>query len=47
MPELPEIETIRGSLSRDLVGKKIKGAAVTSGKIVRRHKTAKDFRTAV
>ncbi len=44
MPELPEVETVRVSLSRDLVGKKFKSVSVTNGRVVRRHKTAKDFR---
>jgi formamidopyrimidine-DNA glycosylase len=44
MPELPEVETVRASLARDLIGKKIKAVAVTNGRVVRRHKTAKDFR---
>ena len=44
MPELPEVETVRASLARDLIGKKIKSVAVTNGRVVRRHKTAKDFR---
>jgi formamidopyrimidine-DNA glycosylase len=44
MPELPEVETVRSVLARDLVGKKIKSVAVTNGRIVRRHKSAKDFR---
>jgi formamidopyrimidine-DNA glycosylase len=44
MPELPEVETVRISLSRDLVGKKFKSVSVTNGRVVRRHKTAKDFR---
>ena len=47
MPELPEVETVRASLARDLVGKKIKTATVTNGRIVRRHKSAKDFRTLI
>ena len=47
MPELPEVETVRASLARDLVGKKIKLATVTNGRVVRRHKTAKDFRALV
>lgn len=47
MPELPEIETIRGVLAKELVGKKCKTVAVTNGKTVRRHKTAKDFRALV
>jgi len=45
MPELPEVETVRVILARDLVGKKIKAVAVTNGRAVRRHKSAKDFRT--
>ncbi len=44
MPELPEVETVRSVLSRDMVGKKIKTVAVTNGRVVRRHKNAKDFR---
>jgi formamidopyrimidine-DNA glycosylase len=41
---LPEVETVRASLARDLIGKRIKSVAVTNGRVVRRHKTAKDFR---
>ena len=44
MPELPEVETVRISLSRDLIGRKIKTVAVTNGRVVRRNKTAKEFR---
>ena len=44
MPELPEVETVRASLARDLVGKKVKSASVTNGRVVRRHKSAKEFR---
>ena len=44
MPELPEVETIRQQLSKDIVGRKIKAVAVSNGRAVRRHKTAKDFR---
>lgn len=47
MPELPEVETVRLSLSRDLIGKKMKTALVTNGRVVRRHKTARDFRAMV
>ena len=47
MPELPEVETVRASLARDLIGKKIKTAAVNNGRVVRRHKSAKDFRALV
>jgi formamidopyrimidine-DNA glycosylase len=45
MPELPEVETVRAALARDVIGKKIKTVTVTNGKLVKRHKTAKDFRT--
>ena len=45
MPELPEVETVRASLARDVVGKRIKAVSVTNGRLVRRHKTAKDFRS--
>jgi len=44
MPELPEVETVRASLARDLIGKKIKAVTVSNGRVVRRHKSAKDFR---
>ncbi|HXC19263.1 MAG TPA: bifunctional DNA-formamidopyrimidine glycosylase/DNA-(apurinic or apyrimidinic site) lyase [Acidimicrobiales bacterium] len=47
MPELPEVETVRASLARDLIGKKVKSASVTNGRLVRRHKTAKDFRSMI
>ncbi len=45
MPELPEVETVRAVLAREVIGKKIKLVHVTDGRAVRRHKTAKDFRT--
>ncbi len=44
MPELPEVETVRASLARDLPGRKVKTVAVNNGRVVRRHKSAKDFR---
>ncbi len=44
MPELPEVETVRGVLAREIVTKKIKLVHVTDGRAVRRHKTAKEFR---
>lgn len=43
MPELPEVETIRRELERDVVGKKIKEVAVTGTKVTRRHGTKKQF----
>ncbi len=44
MPELPEVETVRAALARDLAGKRIKSVAVTNGRVVRRHASAKEFR---
>ena len=44
MPELPEVETLRQDLSREVVGKKIKAVAVSNGRSVRRHASAKHFR---
>ncbi len=44
MPELPEVETVRSVLAREVIGKKVKVAHVTYGRAVRRHKSAKDFR---
>src|SRR6202040_284359 len=44
MPELPEVETIRAVLSRELTGKKIKSVTVTNGKLTKRHKSVKEFR---
>jgi formamidopyrimidine-DNA glycosylase len=43
MPELPEVETIRRGLEREVVGKRIKAVEVTGLRSVRRHKTKKDF----
>ena len=37
MPELPEVETLRLDLSKEVVGKKIKAVAVSNGRSVRRH----------
>jgi formamidopyrimidine-DNA glycosylase len=47
VPELPEVETVRASLARDVIGKKIKAVTVTNGRVVRRHGSAKDFRALV
>ena len=44
MPELPEVETVRSVLAREIIAKKVKLVHVTDGRAVRRHKTAKDFR---
>jgi len=47
MPELPEVETVRAALAREITGKKVKTVSVTNGRAVRRHKSAKDFRALV
>jgi formamidopyrimidine-DNA glycosylase len=47
VPELPEVETVRTVLSRDITGKKIKTVAITNGRVVRRHKSVKEFRDLV
>ncbi|MEZ5208915.1 MAG: bifunctional DNA-formamidopyrimidine glycosylase/DNA-(apurinic or apyrimidinic site) lyase [Acidimicrobiales bacterium] len=43
MPELPEVETIRRELERDIVGKKIKTVDVTNNRSIRRHANRKQF----
>jgi formamidopyrimidine-DNA glycosylase len=43
MPELPEVETIRRDLERDVVGKRIKTVTVTGARSVRRHTNKKQF----
>lgn len=43
MPELPEVETIRRGLEREVVGKRVKSVDVTGLRSIRRHKTKKDF----
>jgi len=43
MPELPEVETIRRELDRDVVGKRIKTVTVTGTRSIRRHTNKKQF----
>ena len=43
MPELPEVETIRRDLEREVVGKRIKAVDVTGTRTVRRHRTRPQF----
>jgi formamidopyrimidine-DNA glycosylase len=43
MPELPEVETIRRDLERDVVGKRIKTVTVTGARSIRRHANKKLF----
>ncbi len=45
MPELPEVETIRRGLEREVVGKRIKTVEVTGMRSIRRHSTKKHFVT--
>jgi formamidopyrimidine-DNA glycosylase len=44
VPELPEVETLRQDLSKEVTGRKIKLVAVANGRSVRRHQSAKHFR---
>ena len=43
MPELPEVETIRRDLDKEVVGRKIKTVDVGGLRSIRRHKTKKAF----
>jgi formamidopyrimidine-DNA glycosylase len=44
MPEIPELEVLRAQLSKDVVGRKVKAVALTTGKTVPAHKDVKSFR---
>jgi formamidopyrimidine-DNA glycosylase len=44
MPELPEVETIRRDLEKEVVGKRVKTVEVKGKRSVRRHKTSAEFR---
>lgn len=43
MPELPEVETIRRDLEKEIAGRKIKEVEATGLRSIRRHKNKKDF----
>jgi len=43
MPELPEVETIRRGLEREVTGKRIKTVEVHGTRSIRRHKNKKEF----
>jgi len=43
MPELPEVETLRRDLEKEVIGKRIKAVEVTGARAVRRHKVTADF----
>ncbi len=45
MPELPEVETIRRDLEKEIVGRRVKTVEVTGKRSIRRHKTPEDFTT--
>jgi formamidopyrimidine-DNA glycosylase len=47
MPELPEVETIRRDLDKEVVGKRIKLVEVNGLRSIRRYKTKKPFVTAL
>ena len=43
MPELPEIETLRRDLEKEIVGRKITDVEVMAARTVRRHRNRKEF----
>ncbi|MBW3611640.1 MAG: bifunctional DNA-formamidopyrimidine glycosylase/DNA-(apurinic or apyrimidinic site) lyase [Actinomycetota bacterium] len=43
MPELPEVETLRRDLDKEVVGRRIKSAEVTGMRAIRRHPNKKHF----
>jgi formamidopyrimidine-DNA glycosylase len=43
MPELPEVETMRRDLDKEVVGKRVKTVEATGLRTIRRHKTKKNF----
>src|SRR3546814_17549607 len=43
MAELPEVETLRRQLERDVVGRKVKTVEVHDTKVIPRHSTKKQF----
>jgi formamidopyrimidine-DNA glycosylase len=43
MPELPEVETVRRDLEKEVVGRRILGVSVTGLRSVRRHADTADF----
>ena len=43
VPELPEVETLRRDLDREVVGRKIKDVEVINMRMIRRHRNRKQF----
>ena len=44
MPELPEVETIRRDLEKEVIGRRVKTVEVKGKRSVRRHKSGPEFR---
>ncbi len=47
MPELPEVETLRRDLEREVAGKRVKAVEVTGMRSIRRHPNKKHFITKI
>ena len=45
MPELPEVETLRHDLDKEVAGRKIKAVEVRAARVVRRHRNRPEFTT--
>jgi formamidopyrimidine-DNA glycosylase len=43
VPELPEVETLRQDLDKEVGGRKVKSVEVRAAKVVRRHRNRKEF----
>ena len=43
MPELPEVETLRGDLEKEVGGRKVKSVEVRAARVVRRHRNRPEF----
>jgi formamidopyrimidine-DNA glycosylase len=43
MPELPEVETLRRDLDREVVGRRVKDVEVVNMRMIRRHRNRKQF----
>ena len=43
MPELPEVETLRQDLDKEVGGRKVKAVEVRAAKVVRRHRNRREF----
>jgi formamidopyrimidine-DNA glycosylase len=43
VPELPEVETLRGDLDKEVGGRKVKAVEVRSARVVRRHRSRPEF----